>query len=145
MPSSKATILTPLRWGIALAAVSAVSAVIMPFLSWAQRRTGRALGSHAVVAVLTQALLCTYLSVVLLVGLVLNATLGWAWANPLAALVIAVVAVREGIEAWRGEGCACGPAPSGSVFQFRACLRGRLLRGPGSPRNQPGELSHFPP
>ena len=80
----------------------------MPFLSWAQRRTGRALGSNAVVADSTQTLLCTYLSAVLLVGLVLNATLGWCWADPIAGLVIAAVAVKEGREAWRGEGC-CGP------------------------------------
>ena len=91
--------------GIALAAASLV---VMPFLSWAQRRTGRALGSNAVVADSTQTLLCTYLSAVLLVGLVLNATLGWSWADPLAGLVIAVVAAREGLEAWRGEGC-CAP------------------------------------
>ncbi len=95
----------PSRVGIALAAASLV---IMPFLSWAQRRTGRALGSNAVVADSTQTLLCTYLSAVLLVGLVLNATLGWSWADPLAGLVIAAVAVREGVEAWRGEGC-CAP------------------------------------
>lgn len=94
--------------GIALAAVSLG---IMPFLSWAQRRTGRALGSNAVVADSTQTLLCTYLSAVLLVGLVLNATLGWSWADPLAGLVIAAVAIREGLEAWRGEACACGAAP----------------------------------
>lgn len=92
--------------GIALAAASLV---IMPFLSWAQRRTGRSLGSNAVVADSTQTLLCTYLSAVLLAGLVLNATLGWSWADPIAGLVIAAVAVREGLEAWRGEGCACGP------------------------------------
>ena len=90
--------------GIGLAAASLV---IMPFLSWAQRRTGRALGSNAVVADSTQTLLCTYLSAVLLVGLVLNATLGWSWADPIAGLVIAAVAVKEGREAWRGEGC-CG-------------------------------------
>lgn len=95
----------PSTVGIALAAASLV---IMPFLSWAQRRTGRALGSNAVVADSTQTLLCTYLSAVLLVGLVLNATLGWSWADPVAGLVIAAVAVREGLEAWRGEGC-CGP------------------------------------
>jgi divalent metal cation (Fe/Co/Zn/Cd) transporter len=91
--------------GIGLAAASLL---IMPFLSWAQRRTGRALGSNAVVADSTQTLLCTYLSAVLLVGLVLNATLGWSWADPIVGLVIAAVAVREGIEAWRGEGC-CAP------------------------------------
>ncbi|WP_107767173.1 cation diffusion facilitator family transporter [Nocardioides terrigena] len=96
----------PSTVGIALAAVSLV---VMPFLSWAQRRTGRALGSNAVVADSTQTLLCTYLSAVLLVGLVLNATLGWSWADPIAGLIIAAVAVREGVEAWKGEGCACGP------------------------------------
>lgn len=91
--------------GIALATASLI---VMPFLSWAQRRTGRSLGSNAVVADSTQTLLCTYLSAVLLAGLVLNATLGWAWADPIAGLVIAAVAVREGLEAWRGESCACG-------------------------------------
>lgn len=96
----------PSAVGIALAAASLV---IMPFLSWAQRRTGKALGSHAVVADSTQTLLCTYLSAVLLVGLLLNATLGWSWADPVVGLVIAAVAVREGLEAWKGEGCACGP------------------------------------
>jgi divalent metal cation (Fe/Co/Zn/Cd) transporter len=98
--------------GIGLATASLV---IMPFLSWAQRRTGRALGSNAVVADSTQTLLCTYLSAVLLVGLVLNATLGWSWADPLAGLVIAAIAVREGVEAWRGEGCCCTPAIPGDL------------------------------
>jgi len=88
--------------GIALAATSLA---VMPFLSWAQRRTGRALGSNAVVADGTQTLLCTYLSAILLGGLVLNATLGWGWADPIAGLVIAAVAVKEGRRAWRGEGC----------------------------------------
>ena len=95
------------RTGIALAAASLT---VMPFLSWAQRRTGRALHSSAVVADSTQTLLCTYLSAVLLVGLVLNATLGWGWADPLAGLVIAAVAAKEGRDSWRGESC-CGPVP----------------------------------
>jgi divalent metal cation (Fe/Co/Zn/Cd) transporter len=99
---------SPVGIGLAIA-----SLIIMPFLSWAQRRTGKALGSNAVVADSTQTLLCTYLSAVLLVGLVLNATLGWGWADPIAGLVIAAVAVREGIEAWRGEGC-CAPARPGA-------------------------------
>lgn len=94
--------------GIALAATSLI---VMPFLSAAQRRTGRVLGSHAVVADSAQTLLCTYLSAVLLVGLVLNATLGWSWADPVAGLVIAAVAVKEGRKAWRGEAC-CGPLPT---------------------------------
>jgi len=98
---------SPVGIGLAIA-----SLIIMPFLSWAQRRTGRALGSNAVVADSTQTLLCTYLSAVLLVGLVLNATVGWGWADPLAGLVIAGVAVKEGIEAWRGEGC-CSPTRGG--------------------------------
>jgi divalent metal cation (Fe/Co/Zn/Cd) transporter len=88
--------------GIGLAIASLL---IMPGLSWAQRRTGKALGSNAVVADSTQTLLCTYLSAVLLVGLVLNATLGWSWADPIAGLVIAALAVKEGSEAWRGGGC----------------------------------------
>jgi divalent metal cation (Fe/Co/Zn/Cd) transporter len=92
--------------GIVLAAVSVV---VMPFLSWFERRTGRELGSASAVADSKQTLLCTYLSAVLLVGLVLNSTLGWTWADPLAALVIAGIAVREGLEAWRGDAC-CTPA-----------------------------------
>jgi divalent metal cation (Fe/Co/Zn/Cd) transporter len=92
--------------GIVLAAVSLL---VMPVLSWAQRRTGRALNSGSVVADSKQTLLCTYLSAVLLVGLLLNALVGWSWADPIAGLVIAAVAVREGVEAWRGDAC-CDPA-----------------------------------
>ncbi len=91
--------------GIALALASLA---IMPFLSWAQRRTGRALGSSAVVADSTQTLLCSYLSGVLLVGLLLNAALGWSWADPAAGLVIAAIALKEARDTWRGEGC-CAP------------------------------------
>jgi divalent metal cation (Fe/Co/Zn/Cd) transporter len=88
--------------GIVLAAVSLV---VMPFLSYAQRRAGRELGSASAVADSKQTLLCTYLSGVLLIGLLLNSLFGWSWADPIVALVIAVVAVREGREAWRGEHC----------------------------------------
>jgi divalent metal cation (Fe/Co/Zn/Cd) transporter len=88
--------------GIVLAAVSLA---VMPVLSWAQRRAGRELGSRSAVADSKQTLLCTYLSAVLLAGLVLNSTLGWTWADPIAALVIAAVAVKEGREAWRGDAC----------------------------------------
>ncbi|PKZ37023.1 cobalt transporter [Kocuria rhizophila] len=91
--------------GIVLAAVSLV---IMPALSWFERRTGRELGSASAVADSKQTLICSYLSAVLLMGLVLNATLGWSWADPVAALVIAAFAVREGLEAWRGDAC-CTP------------------------------------
>lgn len=92
--------------GIVLAALSLA---VMPFLSAAQRRAGRELGSASAVADSKQTLLCTYLSAVLLVGLILNATLGWSWADPVAALVIAAVAVKEGRDAWQGKGC-CAPA-----------------------------------
>ncbi|MFF8263711.1 cation transporter [Streptomyces virginiae] len=98
--------------GIALAALSLA---IMPFLSAAQRKAGRELGSASAVADSKQTLLCTYLSAVLLVGLVLNATLGWSWADPIAALVIAAVAVKEGRDAWQGKGCGCAPSPTATV------------------------------
>lgn len=88
--------------GIVLAAVSLV---VMPVLSGAQRRAGRELGSASAVADSRQTLLCTYLSGVLLVGLLLNGLFGWSWADPLAGLVIAAVAVKEGREAWRGDHC----------------------------------------
>lgn len=90
--------------------VAAVSLLVMPALSWAQRRTGRQLGSTTVVADSKQTLLCTYLSAVLLIGLLLNATLGWWWADPIVGLVIAALALREGRDAWRGEACTCLPS-----------------------------------
>ncbi|TVU61932.1 cation transporter [Paenarthrobacter nitroguajacolicus] len=89
--------------------IAALSLAIMPVLSWAQRRAGRELGSKTAVADSKQTLLCTYLSAVLLVGLVLNSTLGWWWADAGAALVIAAIAVREGINAWRGDVCCTVP------------------------------------
>jgi divalent metal cation (Fe/Co/Zn/Cd) transporter len=92
----------PSAIGIGLAAASLV---IMPVLSLAQRRAGRELGSLSAVADSKQTLLCTYLSAALLVGLMLNALLGWHWADPVAALVIAAIAVREGLNAWRGDPC----------------------------------------
>ena len=89
--------------------IAALSLAIMPVLSWAQRRAGRELGSRTAVADSKQTLLCTYLSAVLLVGLVLNSTLGWWWADAGAALVIAGIAVREGVNAWRGDACCTVP------------------------------------
>ncbi|MFB4290776.1 cation transporter [Nonomuraea sp. ATR24] len=85
--------------------IAALSLVVMPFLSYAQRRAGRELGSASAVADSKQTLLCTYLSGVLLAGLALNSLFGWSWADPVAALVIAAVAVKEGREAWRGDAC----------------------------------------
>jgi divalent metal cation (Fe/Co/Zn/Cd) transporter len=94
-------------------AIAALSLVVMPTLSWAKRRTGRQLGSPTVVADSQQTLLCTYLSAVLLTGLLLNSLLGWWWADPLVGLVVAALALREGLEAWRGETCGCIPALDG--------------------------------
>ncbi|MFG2974461.1 cation transporter [Streptomyces sp. NPDC048331] len=88
--------------------LAALSLAIMPFLSAAQRRTGRELGSASAVADSKQTLLCTYLSAVLLVGLLLNTAFGYTWADPIAALIIAAIALREGTEAWQGKGC-CAP------------------------------------
>ncbi|MEV2221889.1 cation transporter [Nocardia vinacea] len=98
--------------GIGLAAVSLV---VMPVLSWAQRRAGRELGSASAVADSKQTLLCTYLSAVLLVGLLLNSIFGWSWADPIAALVIAAIAVREGVNAWRGDTCCPTPTNTDAV------------------------------
>jgi divalent metal cation (Fe/Co/Zn/Cd) transporter len=77
----------------------------MPVLSLAQRSTGRELGSRSAVADSKQTLLCTYLSAILLAGLVVNGLWGWSWADPIAALGIAAIAVREGLNAWRGDPC----------------------------------------
>ncbi|MDP3949271.1 cation diffusion facilitator family transporter [Microbacterium sp.] len=87
-------------------AITALSVVIMPFLSYAERRAGKELGSATAIADSKQTLLCTYLSAAVLIGLVLNSLLGWWWADAIAGLVIAGFAVREGIEAWRGDACA---------------------------------------
>jgi divalent metal cation (Fe/Co/Zn/Cd) transporter len=88
--------------GIGLAAVTAPA---MPLLAAAKRRVGRALASSATVQEAAQNLVCAYLSLALLAGLLANALAGWWWADPAAALVIAAVAVREGRESWRGESC----------------------------------------
>ncbi|PRC43488.1 cobalt transporter, partial [Mycobacterium sp. ITM-2017-0098] len=92
----------PSTIGIALAVASLV---VMPALSLAQRRTGRELGSASAMADAKQTLLCTYLSAVLLGGLLLNGFFGWTWADPVAALGIAALAAREGVNAWRGDPC----------------------------------------
>ncbi|MBB3159474.1 divalent metal cation (Fe/Co/Zn/Cd) transporter [Microbacterium proteolyticum] len=86
--------------------LTALSVVIMPFLSLAERRAGRELGSATAVADSKQTLICTYLSAAVLIGLVVNSLFGWWWADAIAGLVIAGFAIREGIEAWRGDACA---------------------------------------
>lgn len=88
--------------GIALAAVSFA---VMPLLAVAKRRTASDLGSPTLRADAQETLLCAWLSAALLAGLILNAALGWWWADPLAALAIAALAVKEGREAWEGDRC----------------------------------------
>ena len=89
---------SPVGIGIAMA-----SLIVMPALAWIEFRTGRELGSRSVQADAKQLLLCIYLSGTVLIGLLLNSLFGWQWADSVAALVVAALAVREGIEAWRGE------------------------------------------
>jgi divalent metal cation (Fe/Co/Zn/Cd) transporter len=91
--------------GIGLALVTAPT---MPMLARAKQKVGRQLGSRATESEGQQNMICAYLSIALLIGLGANALFGWWWADPLAGLVIAAVAVREGREAWRGEDtCGC--------------------------------------
>jgi divalent metal cation (Fe/Co/Zn/Cd) transporter len=106
--------------GIALVAVSVI---VMPVVSLAQRRAGRELGSASAVADSKQTLLCTYLSVAVLAGLALNAAVGWWWADPVAGLVLAVLAVREGRNALRGEVC-CPPLPRETAEGGDGCACG---------------------
>lgn len=89
---------SPLGIGIAVA-----SLIIMPVLAWFEFRTGRELGSRSVQADAKQLLLCIYLSGTVLIGLLANSLFGWVWADSAAALVVAVLAIREGVEAWRGD------------------------------------------
>lgn len=93
--------------GIGLAMLSLL---IMPLLARAKRRVGRGIGSAAMVADSQQTQLCAYLSAILLAGLALNALFGWWWADPAAGLVMLPIIYREGVSAWRGEGCGCSGA-----------------------------------
>lgn len=89
---------TPLGLGI-----TALSLIVMPLLAWLEVRTGRELDSKSVVADAKQLILCVYLSGAVFLGLLLNSLLGWWWADSAAALIVAALAIREGIEAWRGD------------------------------------------
>lgn len=91
--------------GIALAGISLI---VMPLLVRAKRKVAREIGSAALDADATQTALCTWLSAILLAGLLLNAALGWWWADPVAALVMVPIIVREGLEGMRGERCEDG-------------------------------------
>jgi len=83
-------------------AVTVASLIAMPVMAWFQSRAGRALGSRSVAAEAQQLMLSGYLSAAVLVGLLLNWAFAWSWSDSVAALVVAVLAVREGIVAWRG-------------------------------------------
>ena len=83
--------------------IATTSLIVMPALAWLERRTGKELGSASVVADARQLLLCVYLSASVLIGLLFNTLFGWEWADAVAALVIAGFAIREGIEAWKGD------------------------------------------
>jgi divalent metal cation (Fe/Co/Zn/Cd) transporter len=87
-------------------ALTALSLVVMPVLGWAKLRTARALGSRALRADAYETITCAWLSLTTLAGLAANATLGWWWTDPLAALLLVPLIVREGLEAWRGGCCA---------------------------------------
>jgi divalent metal cation (Fe/Co/Zn/Cd) transporter len=87
--------------------LAAITLAAMPPLAAAKRRVGRALGSSATVSESRQTMLCAYLSAALLIGLLANAVAGWWWADPIVALTIGAVALREAREAWRGESCGC--------------------------------------
>jgi len=94
--------------GIVLACISLV---VMPLLSRAKRRVGRALGSAAMYADAKQTEFCTYLSAILLVGLLLNALFGLWWADPVAGLIMVPIIAKEGVEGLRGKACneCCSP------------------------------------
>lgn len=89
---------SPLGIGIAT-----LSLIVMPALAWLEHRTGRELQSKSVMADARQLVLCIYLSGIVLIGLLLNTLFGWDWADAAAALIVAYLAIREGIEAWRGD------------------------------------------
>jgi divalent metal cation (Fe/Co/Zn/Cd) transporter len=88
-------------------ALSASSVIVMPYLGIAKQRLADRLGSAATKGEGRQNMLCAYLAGALLLGLLGNAAFGAWWLDPAVGLLIAAVAVKEGREAWRGEGCAC--------------------------------------
>jgi divalent metal cation (Fe/Co/Zn/Cd) transporter len=95
--------------------LTASSLIGMPLLGVAKQRVARQLGSQATHGEGAQNLLCAYLAGAVLLGLASNAALGWWWLDPIAAFAIAAVAVREGSETWRGEGCCAAPELSPEV------------------------------
>jgi divalent metal cation (Fe/Co/Zn/Cd) transporter len=102
-------------------ALTATSLIGMPILGVAKQRLAQTLGSSATHGEGAQNLLCAYLAGAVFVGLAGNALLGWWWLDPVAALAIAGVAVKEGIETWRGEGCCAAPALAASLASHDDC------------------------
>ena len=96
---------------IAGIAIACAALVAMPLLSHFKKQIGHQLGSGAMVADARQADFCAYLSAILLIGLILNATVGWWWADPIAALLMTPIIAKEGINALQGKACChvgCG-------------------------------------
>ena len=85
--------------------LACVSLVVMPILSRAKKRVGKELSSAAMTADAKQTDFCVYLSAILLAGLLLNATLGWWWADPAAALIMVPIIAKEGVDAVQGTAC----------------------------------------
>jgi divalent metal cation (Fe/Co/Zn/Cd) transporter len=104
-------------------ALTASSLIGMPFLGLAKQRLAETLNSSATHGEGTQNLLCAYLAGAVFLGLLGNTLLGWWWLDPIAALAIAAVAVREGVQTWRGEGCCVGPSldPHGAAREDDCC------------------------
>jgi divalent metal cation (Fe/Co/Zn/Cd) transporter len=101
--------------------LSIASVTFMPMLGTAKARLADQLGSAATKGEGRQNMLCAYLAGALLVGLLGNALAGAWWLDPLVGLLIAGVAVREGVEAWRGEGCCVGSPLDGAAFTDKGC------------------------
>jgi len=100
------------------------SVVLMPMLGIAKERLADQLGSAATKGEGRQNMLCAYLAAALFIGLVGNALIGAWWLDPLVGLLIAAVAVREGREAWRGEGCCISSPLDGAGFCEDECCKG---------------------
>lgn len=118
-------------------ALSATSVVVMPYLGIAKQRIADRIGSAATRGEGRQNLLCAYLAGALLAGLLANAALGAWWLDPVVGLLIAAVAVREGLETWRGEGCACTSDPLAGLCEADRtgedlCARGGALPLPSA-------------
>ena len=101
--------------------LTATSLVGMPLLGIAKQRVALQLGSQATHGEGTQNLLCAYLAGAVFLGLAGNALFGWWWLDPIAALVIAAVATKEGLETWRGEGCCATPAAMAAAGEDACC------------------------